>query len=149
MKKNLIDYAYDVAKEEFKDQPFTFNQLWKPTYKAAKIKSTVAKEYIGDFYTDLLQDIRFVLLGKQTWKLKEYVKFNEYEKMSKAMFGYEEYHEAEYEEFLNENEIKAIKNKNKVEPTVDLLDELGDLEDAKNTEAKEINALLDKEINGE
>lgn len=74
MAKQLIDKAYEIAKKEFSGQQFEFSKLWSKLLTAARIKKNDAEELIGEFYTDLTQDTRFILCdrNKQKWCLSEF-----------------------------------------------------------------------------
>ena len=101
--KNLLDEAYSFVKAEYQDKPFTFSQLWKNVVKRTNLNNKEAKEQIGDFFSDLLEDVRFVHLGKQKWALREYLKYEEWDAISKSMFGTKEYFEEGYENYQPEN----------------------------------------------
>lgn len=108
--KDLMEIAYEVAKENFKDDQFTFQKLWSLTWKnAPQFHDGDVKEWIGTFYTDLIQDKRFLIAGPNSWILREFVTVEQAEKMSNTMFLYEkeEIYEEGFEDYkpeIDENE---------------------------------------------
>ncbi|MGL4647418.1 MAG: DNA-directed RNA polymerase subunit delta [Mycoplasmoidaceae bacterium] len=85
MKKDLIDIAYEVAKKKFKKGKFTFRELLAEVIKT----HSECKDLGGDLYVEMISDIRFLSLGNDEWALQEYFNYEEYEKISSAMFGLE------------------------------------------------------------
>lgn len=96
---HLIDVAYNLAKSNFKNNKFEFSALWKLVLSDTKLSKEEADKVIGMFYTDLLSDKRFVFVGKNVWRLREFVPFNEYEDYAKNLFDFDDLiEEAEDEE---------------------------------------------------
>lgn len=114
---NLIDQAYTIAQTQFKNRSFDFNTLWKEIVKHYKITKEEEPKIIGDFYTQLLQDFRFVHIGDRKWRLRETIKYSELDKISQSMFSGKEYYEEGYENFVPE------KNENEELPTVHMSNE--------------------------
>ncbi|AFO51684.1 DNA-directed RNA polymerase subunit delta [Candidatus Mycoplasma haematolamae str. Purdue] len=77
--RELMDVAHEVAKESFGRTTFNFSTLWTKTWANAKdFKKDNLENWIGTFYTELLCDARFVYLGPNQWKLREYMDYTEY-----------------------------------------------------------------------
>lgn len=103
MDKHLIEIAYEYAKDNFGRNSFTFKELFNSLLK----KDPTIKNRVSDLYIELLQDIRFISLGKQKWSLRENFKVNEISKITASMFGLDEYYENDIDEYLpphNKNE---------------------------------------------
>lgn len=72
-KKSLIELAYDVVANS--KAPIAFKALWKAVVKAKGLTEEEAAEKVGQFYTNLLLDGRFVNLGDNVWDLRIRHKF--------------------------------------------------------------------------
>lgn len=72
-KRSLIELAYDVVANS--DSPVPFKALWKAVVKAKGLSEEEANERVGQFYTNLLLDGRFVNLGDNIWDLRTRHKF--------------------------------------------------------------------------
>ena len=72
--KSLLDLAFDVVSAS--KNPITFDQLWKAVIKAKGLDDATAATKVGQFYTNLLLDGRFVNLGNNTWDLRSRQKFD-------------------------------------------------------------------------
>ena len=69
--KSMTDIAYDVLSK--KKRAVQFQKLWE---EVAKIYGAAANK-IGQFYSDLTIDTRFVSLKENKWDLSERRKFEE------------------------------------------------------------------------
>ena len=96
MSKHLIEITYEYAKEKFGNTPFTFKELFNDLLK----KDKSIKDYASDLYIELLQDIRFISLGKQRWSLREYFTLSEINKITSSMFGLDEYYENDIDGYI-------------------------------------------------
>ena len=96
MDKHLIEIAYEYAKDNFGRNSFTFKELFNALLK----KDSSIKDKVSDLYIELLQDIRFISLGKQKWSLRENFKVSEISKITASMFGLDEYYENDIDEYL-------------------------------------------------
>ncbi|CBZ40422.1 DNA-directed RNA polymerase subunit delta (RNAP delta factor) [Mycoplasma suis KI3806] len=80
--RDLINIANEVAIENFGQQSFNFQALWNKTWMKAKdFKKDSIENWIGPFYMELLSDPRFVYVGKNMWRLREYMEYSEYLKI--------------------------------------------------------------------
>lgn len=123
MKKHLIEIAYDYAKDNFKKTPFSFKELFDAILK----KNPEVKNDASDLYIELLQDIRFISLGKQKWSLRENFTLSEINKITSSMFGLEEYHEEDADKYMSDVEKKEqISKKEIAEDISDFIDEEDD-----------------------
>ncbi len=86
----LIDKAFVISESEFKDKPFSTSQLWKLLVKKMKLQHDNSDEYVN-FYVDLLQDPRFVAIGNDKWKLRNYVSKDEFDKLANSKYSNVEY----------------------------------------------------------
>ena len=66
---SYTDIAYEILKEEKK--PMSTPALFKKVCKLLNIDDDAMMEMIGDFYTSLTTDKRFILLDSAEWDLKE------------------------------------------------------------------------------
>lgn len=77
--RDLMDIAYEAAKEHFGKLSFNFATLWAKTWSKAKaFKKDSIENWIGAFYTELLIDPRFVYVGTHKWRLREFMDYGEY-----------------------------------------------------------------------
>ena len=68
MPKSLIEFAYDCVKAS-KD-PLNFSVIWDYVKENAALSEEDAVEKVSRFYTNLLLDGRFVMLGDNMWDLR-------------------------------------------------------------------------------
>ena len=66
---SYTDIAYEILKEEKK--PMSTPALFKKVCELLNIDDDAMMEMIGDFYTSLTTDKRFILLDSAKWDLKE------------------------------------------------------------------------------
>lgn len=69
--------------------------------KHFKISKQDEPNLISRFYQDFLEDPNFVYLGERNWKLRDFMKFDEWNKISQAMFVTKEIFEEGYEDLSN------------------------------------------------
>lgn len=80
--RTLISIANDVAIESFGESSFTFSSLWAKTWTKAKdFKKENIEDWISSFYLEVLGDPRFVYIGNNMWKLREFMGLAEYLKV--------------------------------------------------------------------
>lgn len=84
----IIDKAYLLAKSTFEDQDFSTSQLWKLVLKDENKENN--DDYVN-FYVELLQDPRFVALGSDKWRLRDYVTVEEFNKLANSKYSNVEY----------------------------------------------------------
>ena len=71
---SYTDIAYEVIKE--KGKKFNTPNLFKEVCKLLKLSDAEFEEQIGDFFTALTTDGRFILINSSLWDLKENHKAN-------------------------------------------------------------------------
>lgn len=98
---DLISQAKEIAETQFKAEPFSFDAIWKEVVKHFKISKQDEPNLISRFYQDFLEDPNFVYLGERNWKLRDFMKFDEWNKISQAMFVAKEIFEEGYEDLSN------------------------------------------------
>ena len=115
MSVSLINIAYDISKKEYQNKDFTFNDLWKKVIKFAHLNSDESLEEIGNFYSDIMQDPRFIYTGNNKWQLKEYVSLSEIDKMQSRMYDFNDV------QVVDESVIETDKYSSKVVSEEELL----------------------------
>lgn len=68
MPKSLIEYAFECVNSS-KD-PIAFAEIWNYTKEQAGLSEEEAQNKVARFYTNLLLDGRFVMLGDNVWDLR-------------------------------------------------------------------------------
>ncbi|MBR4830376.1 MAG: DNA-directed RNA polymerase subunit delta [Bacilli bacterium] len=71
---SYTDIAYEIIKE--KGKKFNTPNLFKEVCKLLKLSDAEFEEKIGDFFTALTTDGRFILINSTYWDLKENHKAN-------------------------------------------------------------------------
>ena len=69
MSKSLIDHAYDFVSKH-KDSVH-FNDIWDYVKKEAGLSEEEANKKVGQFFTNMMLDGRFITLGENEWDLRE------------------------------------------------------------------------------
>ena len=75
-KKQIITLAYEMAKVKYGKKPFSFKQLWVDLIKKIKLDKDEQK-MVSNVYVALLQDNRFIFIGNNLWKIKEFLTYDE------------------------------------------------------------------------
>jgi len=86
--KHLVDLAYETAKEKFQKKHFTYSNLWTSLVKKVKLTEQEQQEDIGSLYVDILQDPRFIFLGNNTWRLREYLTREEIAMLENSLYDF-------------------------------------------------------------
>ncbi|AIV03697.1 DNA-directed RNA polymerase subunit delta [Candidatus Malacoplasma girerdii] len=86
MSRLLIDVAYDIAKQNFKKEQFSFESLWDLVTKKMRYSQEQIESEIGEFYSDIMQDSRFIFCGRNHWRLSEYLKLDEKHNMQNMLY---------------------------------------------------------------
>lgn len=144
MEKHLIEKAYICAKENFKKNSFTFKQLFELLSK----QEPSVKNSAADLYIEILQDIRFISLGKQKWSLRENFKYSEISKITSSMFGLDEYHEEDADQYMSDAEKSELKSKSPDDDISDFLDS-EDEDDVAITSTRRTSGLTEEVIDDE
>lgn len=125
MERHLIEKAYTCAKAHFKKKYFTFKDLYTLLLKEVP----TMKEQAIDLYIEILQDIRFISLGKEKWALRENFTVSEINKITSSMFGLDEYHEDDAEQYMSETEKTELKAKIEKQDDEFMLDDVDNEDD--------------------
>lgn len=136
MERHLIEKAYSCAKTNFKKTYFTFKDLYNILAKEEpSIKLSPA-----DLYIEILQDIRFISLGKQKWALRENFTVSEINKITSSMFGLDEYHEEDADQYMSDAEKYELKSKiEKIEDDL-IIDDVEDDDNIKKPNMRKIGS---------
>ena len=98
----INDKIADLAKKKFKSKSFTFYDLLDLIQED---KSEI-KIDPSDLYINIIEDVRFLSIGKQKWRMRETFKYEEVEKIKLTMFGDKEYQNLEaYEENIIDDKV--------------------------------------------
>lgn len=138
MERYLIEKAYECAKSKFKKNSFSFKDLYESLLDA----EPRIKDKSVDLYIEILQDIRFISLGKQKWALRENFSIEEINKISSSMFGLDEYHEEDADQYMSEAEKNELKSK--TEKSDELILDVSD-EEEDNIPRQNIRKLANQE----
>jgi len=68
MAKSLIEFAYEFVSKQ-KGQT-SFKKIWEYVVKEAELSPEEAAARVGQFYTNMMLDGRFVTLGENEWDLR-------------------------------------------------------------------------------
>lgn len=68
MQKSLIELAFEFVSSN--QGAVTFQDLWAYVEKESGLSKEEAMKKVGQFYTNLMLDGRFVTLGDNTWDLR-------------------------------------------------------------------------------
>ena len=116
---SYTDIAYELLKID--KEPKTTPVLFGEVCKLLEINENAMFDMIGDFYTTLTTDKRFILLDNAMWDLKEY------HAVKLIVDDEEEEETSEEEEVAEETEDEAVETDN--DNYDDLDDDLDDLDD--------------------
>ena len=116
---SYADIAYEILKEDKKSK--TTPVLFGEVCKLLEIPEDTMFDLIGDFYTTLTTDKRFILLDKAEWDLKEF------HSVKLIVDDEDEEEEQEEEEVAEETEDEAVISD--ADDYDDVDDDMDDLED--------------------
>lgn len=69
MSKSLIEYAYEFVSKH--KESVNFNEIWEYVKKEAGLSEEQANKKVGQFFTNMMLDGRFITLGENEWDLRE------------------------------------------------------------------------------
>ena len=69
MSKSLIDHAYDFVSKH--KNSVNFKDIWEYVVKEAGLSEEEANRKVGQFFTNMMLDGRFITLGENEWDLRE------------------------------------------------------------------------------
>lgn len=123
----ITDKIADLAKKKFKSKSFTFYDLLN-LIESEKMEIKIDP---SNLYINIIEDVRFLSIGKQKWRIRETLKYEEVEKIKQSMFGNKEYQELEsYEESnVNFKDEKIDENSMIIDSIEDIHDDDDDDDD--------------------
>ena len=69
MSKSLIEYAYEFVSKH--KESVNFKEIWEHVKKEAGLSEEQANAKVGQFFTNMMLDGRFITLGENEWDLRE------------------------------------------------------------------------------
>ena len=69
MSKSLIEYAYEFVSEH--KESVNFKEIWEYVKKQSGLSEEQANAKVGQFFTNMMLDGRFITLGENEWDLRE------------------------------------------------------------------------------
>lgn len=115
--KNIIDIAYHAVSEINKKEKknFSFEEILHSIESTKLYTMSQIKEQLGEIYTGLSQDKRFILNGEGKWELCENLTIEQITQISNAMYEAGLYKDNDEEEQDEETRKQAQLNKEKEE----------------------------------
>ena len=69
MSKSLIEHAYDFVSSH--KESVNFKEIWEYVKKEAGLSEEESNKKVGQFFTNMMLDGRFITLGENEWDLRE------------------------------------------------------------------------------
>ena len=69
MSKSLIEHAYEFVSKH--KESVNFKAIWEYVKKEAGLSEEQASAKVGQFFTNMMLDGRFITLGENEWDLRE------------------------------------------------------------------------------
>ena len=69
MSKSLIEHAYEFVSKH--KESVNFKEIWEYVKKEAGLSEEQANKKVGQFFTNMMLDGRFITLGENEWDLRE------------------------------------------------------------------------------
>ena len=69
MSKSLIEHAYEFVSAH--KESVNFKEIWEYVKKEAGLSEEQANAKVGQFFTNMMLDGRFITLGENEWDLRE------------------------------------------------------------------------------
>ena len=123
MSKSLIEIAYEFVSAH--QESVNFKDIWEHVKKEANLSEDAANAKVGQFFTNMMLDGRFITLGENEWDLRERHSFDKVHIDMKDVYSdvqtsdddiEEEEEEEEYNKvFEDESESSDIDNEEKEE----------------------------------
>jgi len=123
MSKSLIEIAYEFVSAH--QESVNFKDIWEYVKKEANLSEDAANAKVGQFFTNMMLDGRFITLGENEWDLRERHSFDKVHIDMKDVYSdvqtsdddiEEEEEEEEYNKvFEDESESSDIDNEEKEE----------------------------------
>ena len=106
MEKSLLEVAYDFVSASSK--PVSFKDIWAFVVKEKGLEESVANAKVGQFYTTLMLDGRFVTLGENMWDLRVRHTFDKVHIDMKDVYDDVETSDEDVEEAMEQKEYDEV-----------------------------------------
>ncbi|RCT49049.1 DNA-directed RNA polymerase subunit delta [Ureaplasma parvum] len=108
MSRQLVDIAYNAIKNNkiYNKKTFRFDNIIDEIVKNRYVNLVEVNSQLGDLYTTLIQDTRFISIGDLEWNLRERLSLDEITKINNAMYEVGLYKDSDREE----DEHEMMKN---------------------------------------
>lgn len=108
MSRQLVDIAYNAIKHNkiYNKKTFSFDNIIDEIVKNSDVNLVEVNSQLGDLYTTLIQDTRFISIGDLEWNLRERLSLDEITKINNAMYEVGLYKDSDREE----DEHEMMKN---------------------------------------
>jgi len=104
-KKSMLEIAFEIMQDK---KTISFSTLWSSIVKKLELTDEEANSKIGNFYTQLSLDGRFVALGNNKWSLRDRLKFDQIHVDTSDVYNDMEESEEDEEEEENTAETKKV-----------------------------------------
>ena len=135
MSKSLIEHAYEFVSKH--KESVNFKEIWEYVKKEAGLSEEQANVKVGQFFTNMMLDGRFITLGENEWDLRIRHKFEKVHIDMSEVYSDVETYDEDSEEEEEEAEYNSAFKEEKENKDEDLGSE--DSEDAEEDEEKEDN----------
>ncbi|EDX53242.1 DNA-directed RNA polymerase subunit delta [Ureaplasma urealyticum] len=108
MSRQLVGIAYNAIKNNkiYNKKTFSFDNIIDEIVKNSDVNLVEVNSQLGDLYTTLIQDTRFISIGDLEWNLRERLSLDEITKINNAMYEVGLYKDSDREE----DEHEMMKN---------------------------------------
>lgn len=101
----MLEIAFEIMQEK---KTISFSTLWSSITKKLELSEEEANSKIGNFYTQLSLDGRFVALGNNKWSLRDRLKFDQIHVDTSDVYNDMEESEEDDEDEENSTETKKV-----------------------------------------
>ncbi len=102
--KTFLEIAYDFVSNSSK--PVSFKEIWETVVSEKGLDESVANSKVGQFYTTLMLDGRFVTLGENMWDLRSRHTFDKVHIDMKDVYSDVETTDEDVEEAMEQKEYE-------------------------------------------
>ena len=97
----LVDLAYTLAQTKYKQKIFSFSEIWDALKKKYKDLTSNPDAYI-DFFVNIQQDPRFIIINSDKLRIREYATVDEFNKIMNSKYSKVEFDEPEVDDSTEE-----------------------------------------------
>ena len=97
----LVDLAYALAQTKYKQKLFSFSEIWDALKKKYKDLTSNPDAYV-DFFVNIQQDPRFIIINSDKLRIREYAMVEEFNKIMNSKYSKVEFDEPEVDESTEE-----------------------------------------------